>query len=165
MLSGDVPLLRPETVAELVRKHDDAGAAATVLTALVDQPYGYGRIVRTKGKIVAHRRRARCVAGSAQDQGNQQRRLCVRPRTAFRCASDACDGKRAGGVLFNGPDRDLPAAQAGRRGGSHRRVERNSRHQQPVGTGRSEPNRETEKERRAHGGGCHHRRSGHDLYR
>ena len=51
LLSGDVPLLRPETVAALVQKHEAAGAAATVLTAQVDQPYGYGRIVRVKGKL------------------------------------------------------------------------------------------------------------------
>jgi bifunctional UDP-N-acetylglucosamine pyrophosphorylase / glucosamine-1-phosphate N-acetyltransferase len=51
LLSGDVPLLRRETVAELVQRHEAAGAAATVLTALVDQPYGYGRIVRVKSKL------------------------------------------------------------------------------------------------------------------
>ena len=51
LLSGDVPLLRLETVKELVTKHEEANAAATVLTALVEQPYGYGRIVRTRGKV------------------------------------------------------------------------------------------------------------------
>ena len=51
MLSGDVPLLRSHTLAGLVRRHEESGAAATVLTALVEQPYGYGRIVRVAGKI------------------------------------------------------------------------------------------------------------------
>jgi bifunctional UDP-N-acetylglucosamine pyrophosphorylase / glucosamine-1-phosphate N-acetyltransferase len=51
LLSGDVPLLTRRTLAELVKKHEDSRAAATVLTALVDQPYGYGRIVRVRGKI------------------------------------------------------------------------------------------------------------------
>ena len=51
LLSGDVPLLRPDTVGELVQKHEAAAAAATVLTAQVDQPYGYGRIVRVKGRL------------------------------------------------------------------------------------------------------------------
>ena len=46
VLNGDVPLLRPETVAELVRAHEDAGAAATVLAAEVDDPTGLGRIIR-----------------------------------------------------------------------------------------------------------------------
>lgn len=51
LLSGDVPLLRRHTLAALLARHEASGAAATVLTAVVDQPYGYGRIVRTKGKI------------------------------------------------------------------------------------------------------------------
>ncbi|HEY7446651.1 MAG TPA: bifunctional UDP-N-acetylglucosamine diphosphorylase/glucosamine-1-phosphate N-acetyltransferase GlmU [Vicinamibacterales bacterium] len=51
LLSGDVPLLRPETLRKITSAHREAGAAATVLTALVDRPYGYGRIVRTNGRI------------------------------------------------------------------------------------------------------------------
>jgi bifunctional UDP-N-acetylglucosamine pyrophosphorylase / glucosamine-1-phosphate N-acetyltransferase len=51
LLSGDVPLLRSETLLRLVETHQAAGAAATVVTANVDRPYGYGRIVRTKGQI------------------------------------------------------------------------------------------------------------------
>jgi bifunctional UDP-N-acetylglucosamine pyrophosphorylase/glucosamine-1-phosphate N-acetyltransferase len=53
LLSGDVPLLRAATLRELVRAHQAAGAAATVLTAHVDHPDGYGRIVRTDGRITA----------------------------------------------------------------------------------------------------------------
>ena len=61
LLSGDVPLLRPETLRRLVSAHDAAGAAATVLTARVDRPDGYGRIVRDDRaggaivRIVEHR--------------------------------------------------------------------------------------------------------------
>ena len=51
LLSGDVPLLKSHTLAELVRKHEETNAAATVLTAVVEQPYGYGRIVRVKGRV------------------------------------------------------------------------------------------------------------------
>ncbi|MEP6917830.1 MAG: bifunctional UDP-N-acetylglucosamine diphosphorylase/glucosamine-1-phosphate N-acetyltransferase GlmU [Acidobacteriota bacterium] len=54
MLSGDVPLLRAGTLAELVRVHEAHRAAATVLTASVDSPDGYGRIVRDhQGQIAA----------------------------------------------------------------------------------------------------------------
>jgi bifunctional UDP-N-acetylglucosamine pyrophosphorylase/glucosamine-1-phosphate N-acetyltransferase len=53
LLSGDVPLLRRETLTEMVRRHEEAGAAATVLTAVVDAPDGYGRIVRENGRIAA----------------------------------------------------------------------------------------------------------------
>jgi bifunctional UDP-N-acetylglucosamine pyrophosphorylase/glucosamine-1-phosphate N-acetyltransferase len=43
---GDVPLLRTETLAALASEHRLAAAAATMLTARVDDPTGYGRIVR-----------------------------------------------------------------------------------------------------------------------
>lgn len=51
LLSGDVPLLRADTLRRIAETHRKAGAAATVLTAVVERPYGYGRIVRTNGKI------------------------------------------------------------------------------------------------------------------
>jgi bifunctional UDP-N-acetylglucosamine pyrophosphorylase/glucosamine-1-phosphate N-acetyltransferase len=51
LLSGDVPLLTASTLRRLVETHEAASAAATVVTAMVERPYGYGRIVRTKGKI------------------------------------------------------------------------------------------------------------------
>jgi bifunctional UDP-N-acetylglucosamine pyrophosphorylase/glucosamine-1-phosphate N-acetyltransferase len=53
MLSGDVPLLTGDTVERLVSTHRAAGAAATVLTASVPDPFGYGRIVRRDGRIDA----------------------------------------------------------------------------------------------------------------
>ena len=51
LLYGDVPFLSAATVAELLARHRDDQAAATVLTAEVDQPFGYGRIVRQDGAI------------------------------------------------------------------------------------------------------------------
>ena len=51
LLSGDVPLLTPATLQRLVETHQRARAAATVVTAVVERPYGYGRIVRTRGRI------------------------------------------------------------------------------------------------------------------
>jgi bifunctional UDP-N-acetylglucosamine pyrophosphorylase/glucosamine-1-phosphate N-acetyltransferase len=46
VLPGDTPLLRPETIAALVAEHRHSGAACTILTAELDDPTGYGRIVR-----------------------------------------------------------------------------------------------------------------------
>jgi bifunctional UDP-N-acetylglucosamine pyrophosphorylase/glucosamine-1-phosphate N-acetyltransferase len=51
LLSGDVPMLRPSTLLRLLDTHRGAQAAATVVTATIDRPYGYGRIVRTDGRI------------------------------------------------------------------------------------------------------------------
>jgi len=49
VLCGDVPLLAADTLAELHRAHVASGAAATVLTAILDNPGSYGRIVRDGG--------------------------------------------------------------------------------------------------------------------
>ena len=51
LLSGDVPLLKPATLQRLLETHRNAGAAATVVTAIVERPYGYGRIVRTDSRL------------------------------------------------------------------------------------------------------------------
>ncbi|MBA3304075.1 MAG: bifunctional N-acetylglucosamine-1-phosphate uridyltransferase/glucosamine-1-phosphate acetyltransferase [Acidimicrobiia bacterium] len=53
VVPGDTPLLRATTLAQLVGAHRDAGAAATLLTARVDDPFGYGRVIRGKGDRVA----------------------------------------------------------------------------------------------------------------
>jgi bifunctional UDP-N-acetylglucosamine pyrophosphorylase/glucosamine-1-phosphate N-acetyltransferase len=46
VLPGDTPLLRPETIAALVDAHRAEDAACTMLTARLDDPTGYGRVVR-----------------------------------------------------------------------------------------------------------------------
>jgi bifunctional UDP-N-acetylglucosamine pyrophosphorylase/glucosamine-1-phosphate N-acetyltransferase len=53
VLPGDTPLLRPPTLARLVRLHREAGAAATLLTAEVADPAGYGRVLRGRNGAVA----------------------------------------------------------------------------------------------------------------
>ena len=46
VLSGDVPLVSAAAIAALVAGHEEAGAAATVATAELEDPSGYGRVVR-----------------------------------------------------------------------------------------------------------------------
>jgi bifunctional UDP-N-acetylglucosamine pyrophosphorylase / glucosamine-1-phosphate N-acetyltransferase len=46
LLPGDAPLIRTETVAALAVAHRESGAAATILSAEIENPAGYGRIVR-----------------------------------------------------------------------------------------------------------------------
>jgi len=49
VVCGDTPLLRADTLSQLVADHRSSGAAATVLTAVLEDPYGYGRIIRDAG--------------------------------------------------------------------------------------------------------------------
>jgi bifunctional UDP-N-acetylglucosamine pyrophosphorylase/glucosamine-1-phosphate N-acetyltransferase len=53
VLPGDMPLLRGGTLSSLVDGHRANGGAATLLTARLDQPNGYSRIVRDKDARVA----------------------------------------------------------------------------------------------------------------
>lgn len=59
VVPGDTPLLLPETLQELVATHVANGSAATVLTSVVDDPTGYGRVVTAADgrvlRIVEHR--------------------------------------------------------------------------------------------------------------
>lgn len=59
VLNGDHPLFTKETLQQLIQKHQEEGAAATVLTACVDDPTGYGRIIRGEDgcvdRIVEHK--------------------------------------------------------------------------------------------------------------
>jgi bifunctional UDP-N-acetylglucosamine pyrophosphorylase/glucosamine-1-phosphate N-acetyltransferase len=51
VLPGDMPLLTAETIERLVTHHATTGAAATILTANVDAPQGYGRVLRQRGRV------------------------------------------------------------------------------------------------------------------
>jgi bifunctional UDP-N-acetylglucosamine pyrophosphorylase/glucosamine-1-phosphate N-acetyltransferase len=46
VVPGDAPLLRGETLESVARAHQSSGAAATILSAMLHEPTGYGRIVR-----------------------------------------------------------------------------------------------------------------------
>ncbi len=49
VLSGDVPLIRPETIKRIRDFHLEHRAAMTVLTAAPEDPFGYGRVARKPG--------------------------------------------------------------------------------------------------------------------
>lgn len=59
VLLGDAPCVHPHTIRDLMKLHMESHAAATILSAEVDDPTGYGRIVRgndgTVDRIVEHR--------------------------------------------------------------------------------------------------------------
>ena len=59
VLSGDVPLLTAKSMQQLIDHHFKTQASATILTAQIDDPTGYGRIIRNDDgsvkKIVEHK--------------------------------------------------------------------------------------------------------------
>jgi bifunctional UDP-N-acetylglucosamine pyrophosphorylase/glucosamine-1-phosphate N-acetyltransferase len=54
VVNGDAPLLRSETLVDMIRYHQERRLAATVLTALVPDATGYGRVIRDKDGNVTH---------------------------------------------------------------------------------------------------------------
>jgi len=52
ILCGDVPLLRLDTLKKLLKEHRRKKVAATVLTAILEDPSGYGRIIRDQRGMV-----------------------------------------------------------------------------------------------------------------
>ncbi|MDD7795064.1 bifunctional UDP-N-acetylglucosamine diphosphorylase/glucosamine-1-phosphate N-acetyltransferase GlmU [Clostridium sp. 'White wine YQ'] len=58
IFTGDAPLVKNETVESLINKHITEGNSATLLTSIIDNPAGYGRIIRSGDsveKIVEHK--------------------------------------------------------------------------------------------------------------
>lgn len=49
VMCGDTPLLEQSIIRRLVQKHERSGSAVTVLTCRLDDPFGYGRIIRDAG--------------------------------------------------------------------------------------------------------------------
>jgi len=51
ILSGDVPLIQTETLKNLITEHQKSYAVSTILTADVEKPFGYGRILRQADQV------------------------------------------------------------------------------------------------------------------
>ena len=117
ILPGDTPLLRAGTVRALLARHREGQAALTVLSADVDDPTGYGRVVRRQGRHGrAHRRGARRERRRARDPRGQHGDHGGSPQRARPRAAPGRAPQRPERVL---PDR--PRGRAARRGSRHRR--------------------------------------------
>jgi len=67
IINGNKPLVRPETIKDLIQEAVSEGNAATVLTGMIENPYGYGRIIR-KGSFLAE-------VVEEQDANEEQRKI------------------------------------------------------------------------------------------
>ena len=48
VICGDTPLITPKTMNDLLEHHNSTGAKATILTAIAEDPTGYGRVIRSE---------------------------------------------------------------------------------------------------------------------
>lgn len=51
VLCGDAPFIDKETIADSLKMHEEQGNAVTVITAELENPHGYGRVIRTENGI------------------------------------------------------------------------------------------------------------------
>ena len=86
---GDVPLLTGETLQRLVHRHRSEGNSVTVLTAEIDDPSGYGRIIRVEGRVV----------GIVEDRDADERQQAIREINSGIYVFDAATLRSALGHL------------------------------------------------------------------
>lgn len=48
ILNGDLPLIRPETIKEIIESHNSNGSDLTIMSAIFDDPTGYGRVIKNE---------------------------------------------------------------------------------------------------------------------
>ncbi len=65
---GDTPLLTSQTLGKLLQKHEDSGNDLTILTAVNENPKGYGRIILKEGQVIAIREQKDCTPEEAKIQ-------------------------------------------------------------------------------------------------
>lgn len=84
ILCGDTPLLKIDTIKALIGRHRRSKAAATVLTAVVEDPQGYGRIIRDKnGRVTAIREHNDCDELERQIKEINSGVFCFDAQTLF----------------------------------------------------------------------------------
>ena len=49
--NGNIPLITPETIKEMVEKSEAENESATILTGIISEPTGYGRVIRENNRI------------------------------------------------------------------------------------------------------------------
>jgi bifunctional UDP-N-acetylglucosamine pyrophosphorylase / glucosamine-1-phosphate N-acetyltransferase len=74
VISGDVPLIGAEAIAELAEAHERGGAAATMVTSMLEDPSGYGRVVRDEAGAVVRVVETK-TSGDAADEDLQIREV------------------------------------------------------------------------------------------
>lgn len=89
VLCGDGPLIRPATIATMLERHRSAAAAATLATAVIDDPTGYGRIARDgSGRFTAIVEHKNCTAEQLKIREVNPSYYCFATRELFGALRD-----------------------------------------------------------------------------
>ncbi|TDF91596.1 bifunctional UDP-N-acetylglucosamine diphosphorylase/glucosamine-1-phosphate N-acetyltransferase GlmU [Paenibacillus piri] len=88
VLYGDTPLITSESLHEMIRIHREKGAAATVMTAIMDDPTGLGRIIRNEqGGVSSIVEQKDCTAAQREIKEINSGMYCFSNRKLFEALS------------------------------------------------------------------------------
>src|SRR5262249_13858350 len=155
VLSGDVPLIRAQTLRDLATFHLRNRAAMTILTAKPADPTGYGRIVRKRGAEVAAIVEQRALKGRQEKIGEINSGIYAF-RVTLRASSGTQDRQLSRRVLPHRRRRVAGQSSPARARFSCRRFRRSSgrEHARRTRAPRCQPT--SEKSRSTHGLRRHH---------
>jgi bifunctional UDP-N-acetylglucosamine pyrophosphorylase/glucosamine-1-phosphate N-acetyltransferase len=114
VLAGDGPLIRPQTLAKVLDRHRQTGAAATLATSVIDDATGYGRIVRdSAGNFVSIVEHKNCTPGQLAIREVNPSYYCFQTRALFEALAGLRPNTATGEYYIT----DVPARlmAAGRR--------------------------------------------------
>ena len=97
ILSGDVPFITPDTLARLIDRHRERGAAVTLLTTSLEDPRGYGRILRNaQGEVTGIVEEADATETEKKIKEINAGIYAVSPRFLFLALQGSTQGNRQG---------------------------------------------------------------------
>lgn len=113
VLCGDVVLTRPESLRELLARHAQGGFQCTVGTAVVAEPFGYGRILSRGERLVAIREEKDCSEAERLVDEVNSGIYCFDAQALFSSLGRVTNANRQGEYYLT----DTVELLAGRRGG------------------------------------------------
>jgi len=97
IICGDTPLVTPATVEEMMKRHESEGAGATVLTARMSDPAGYGRVVRgPDGSVLRIVEQKDCTAEEAAIDEINAGTYCFDNRLLFEALGQVTNSNAQG---------------------------------------------------------------------
>ncbi len=95
LLCGDTPLLNKSIIKKLVRGHQRKGAVCSILTSYIDNPSGYGRIIRnTIGNVIAIREEKDASCEEKKIKEINVGVYCVNSKRLFEALADVKINKK-----------------------------------------------------------------------
>ncbi len=85
VLSGDCPLITPDTISKLIAAREHENAACTVLTMRLDNPFGYGRIIREDTFLEGVSPTGEIVRIVEEKDANEDERAVTECNAGFYC--------------------------------------------------------------------------------